>query len=87
MSGYQRPRAVGGAGVLKLPRAASLGTALNTINDSAQMLELADAQNVKRGAEPQFPSFLLSGDDGSTWRVRLTVSAGVASWVIEQVPR
>src|SRR5262249_15260929 len=87
MSGYQRPGNAGNAGPLKLPRAASVGTVLGVYNNAAQMLELADQGNLKRGIEPQFRSLLLTADDGSTWRVRLTVSGSAASFVIERVPR
>jgi hypothetical protein len=52
-------------------------------NDAATALEIADTQNVKRGLEPAFPSILLTAQDGSTWRVRVTVAGGVASLTIE----
>jgi hypothetical protein len=82
---YTRPRTAGGSGPLKLPRAASMGTMLVTYNNAAQMIERADQDNLKRGTEPTFPSMLLTADDGSTWRVRLAVSGGSASFVIEAV--
>jgi len=85
---YSRPRALPGAGPLKLPRASSVGNAIAAINAGFEQIERADTANVKRGRETAFASILLSADDGTTWRLKAVPNGdGTASLVLRLVPR
>lgn len=57
------------------------------INTVLQQIEVADRGNAKRGQETYFPSLLLLGPDGATYRLSIAITAGVPSLAIAVVPR
>lgn len=73
MSGYQRPR-LPGAPRLALTRAVVGSNNVDVINQAFTALEIADAQNVKRGQETQQRSMLLTAQTGQSVRMTVTVT-------------
>jgi len=76
MSGYQRPRNTTSRGRLVLPRVASTSAAAVPVNGGFASIEMADAENLKRGQEAAVPSLVLTDSTGVSWRVTVT-PAGV----------
>jgi hypothetical protein len=84
MSGYQRPRYGVGRGRMELPRV-QFAPVSAAINSAFQIIEIADAQNLKTGQEAQVPSVLLTDRNNVTWR--LTVNTDGTLSVLQVQPR
>lgn len=79
---YQRPRYAIGHGRMQLPRAAAAPTAAQ-INGAFAIIEMADAVNLKLGAEAQVAAVLLTDADNVTWRVTVNTNGTLS---VLQVP-
>ena len=67
------------ASSLRLPRANIGVVKASDFDNAMQMIERADAVDVKLGQTPTFPAVILVASDGSTWRLVVEPGGALAT--------